>query len=239
MKKISCFLLFIIFSLIITDFVCAGTFSATATIKGSGTFSFDIKGIYLINRENPEIETSTNCITWSSASNEGGYQQSDCYIAFKSAVTKAKSKIRIYTDVKNQNNYVTDLSSYTGSINNYFNGLIGQGTEESSYSVLPLAWHASNYKCTSDEDLTVEGNVSAGTYKYAYMIDKSDAGFETNNYSTVQWAGKGLRMYDDPDNGYVAVGSNATSYIYIGCNFNNAMPTVEYAAVIILEAFTE
>lgn len=230
------FVLFFVFFL--TCQLYAKSFTATATVRGSGSVYFSVEGIYLIDTEHPDVKKSTNCITWSSATNDG-YQQSDCYIAFKSTVTKAGSKIRICTDVKKQNTYDSSIDSYTGNKDNYFNGLVGQGIEESSFSVLPLAWHASTYVCTSEEDLTVEGNVSAGTYKYSYMIDKSDNGFETNNYSTVQWSGHGLRCYDDPDGGYVPVAANDISYIYIGCNFNNAMPQVEYAAVIIMEAITE
>lgn len=235
--------------LFLTCHLYADTFTAKATVTGSGSVFFVIDGIYLINTEDPDIKTSTTCITWSSVVNDGGYQQSDCYIAFRSTVTKAGSKIRIYTDIKNQNTYDPSISSYTGNKDDYFNGLVGQGTEatgyeESSYSVLPLAWHASTYICTSKEDLTVEGNVREGDYTYCSMIDKSDKDFinsnpDTKAYATVQWSGRGLRCYDDPYGGYVPVAPNATSYLYIGCNFNNAMPQVSYAAVIIMEAVTE
>jgi len=239
MKKMVCLGLFLMFSVFVVTQIFAetkkiDTFKATAKISGTGSIDFTIDGIY-----NRASGSKVDELTWSSATNEGGYQQSDCYVAFRSTVTSVSAKIRIYTDVKNQNNYDSSLSSYTGSLDNYFNGLIGQGIEESAYSVLPLAWHASTYTCTSEDDLTVEGNVSAGNYKYSYMLDKSDNGFETNNYSTLQWSGHGLRIGDDPVDGYFGTMPNATSYLYIGCNFNNAMPQVDYAAIIILEAFTE
>ncbi len=244
MKKFICFitLLFVVFlavSQISADTKKIGFFKATAKISGTGSVDFTIDGIYKIS-DNSKVSE----VKWSSATNEGGYQQSDCYVAFRSTVTSVSAKIRIYTDVKNQNTYDPTVSSYTGTIDNYFNGLVGQGTaatgyEESSYSVLPLAWHASTYTCTSADDLTVEGNVSEGNYKYSFMLDKSDDGFEQNNYSTVQWSGHGLRIVDNPTDGYFGIKPNDTSYLYIGCNFNNAMPQVDYAAIVILEAFVE
>lgn len=240
MKKIICLLSFCFFVVFATTQIFAGetkkiaTFKASAKISGTGGIDFTINGIYKIS-DNSKADN----MTWTNASNDGGYRQSDCYVSFTSTVTAVSAKIRIYTDVKNQTTYDANISSYTGSLENYFNGLIGQGLEESSYSVLPLAWHASTYTCTSPDDLTVEGNVREGNYKYASMIDKSDRDFETNNYSTVQWSGHGLRVVDDPVGGYVGVNSGASSYLYIGCNFSNAMPQVDYAAIIILEAFVE
>jgi len=255
MKKISWLSLFIVFSFIMATaaFVYAKdsdphTFTVNATIRGTGSFSFSVDGIYEIGGDG---KTMLDSITWSSATSDKCYQQSDCYVVFRSTVTKAHSKIKIYTDVKNQNNYDNTISSYTGSLTNYFNGLIGQGKEESSYSVLPLAWHVSAHKLDpnveddrkelefADKEYDIDGNKNPGNWSYAYMLDKSDEGFEGNEYATVQYPGH-LRILGDPDpvSGYTT-NFNTEKYLYIGCNFSNAMPTVTYAAVIILEAFTE
>lgn len=254
MKKLSWFLLFII-SFFITSPVFsdttikAQTFKATARITGTGTLSFSIEGIYKI-----ADNQSVSSVTWSTATNDKCYQQSDCYVVFRSTVTEAHSKIRIYTDVKNQSNYGDrTVSSYTGSLTNYFNGLVGQGENgEPSFSVLPLAWHASTKVLDpnveddrkqldfADKEYDIDGNKNPGNWSYAYMLDKSDEGFESNDYTTVQ-SSRGLRVLGDPnpDNYDHEIVGNAKSYLYIGCNFSNAMPTVDYAAVIILEAFTE
>lgn len=252
MKKISWLSLFIIFSFISVGFVYAKsdphTFTVNATIKGTGMVSLSIDGIFKIGGDG---KTMLEEISWSSATSDRCYQQSDCYIVFSSTITKAYSKIRIYTDVKNQNKYAEKVSSYTGSLTNYFNGLVGYGEEESSFSVLPLAWHVSTHKLDpnveedrkelefADKEYDIDGNKNPGNWCYAYMLDKSDEGFEGNDYATVQYPGH-LRVLGDPNpiSGYTD-DFGTEKYLYIGCNFSNAMPTVSYASVIILEAFTE
>jgi len=240
--------------------------SARATTVGTSTVAFSIA---LKNTSDQGGADQTGDLTWSSINpaNTAWAISDRCLVLTSTINILTGGGVQVYTDNLNPLTGYPKFMDLTPAISTDSNsnpgGLVLATGTASSYTV-PLAWSIKSSSlpvttnvnlpttniAAADPNTGLTGAVAGNRYQWLYMQDRNTPSMPDSNTTAF---GNGLdysRLIDLRGIHYASANADLSpafggglgyhkSYVYFESNFQTALPNVNYATNIWLEAFTE